>query len=92
MYEKGLKPYLGMTANSVLLKVDADDFTQPLAQRLAGIDTRLADIFNAREAYVKPRDLHPFPLLGLPGWDGNNEIESYYDNTDYFRPGRGKKR
>ena len=91
MYEKGLRPYPGMTANSVLLKVDADYFAQPLEQRLAGIDTRLVAIFNNRDDYVKPRDLHPFPLLGLPGWDKNNERESYYDNSDYFRPGRGRK-
>lgn len=91
MYEKGLRPYLGMTANSVLLKVDAEYFTQPLQQRLAGIDTRLADILNAREEYAKPRDLHPFPLLGLPGWDSNNTSENYYDNTGYFRPGRGRR-
>ena len=64
---------------------------QPLEQRLAGIDTRLAAIFNNRDDYVKPRDLHPFPLLGLPGWDKNNERESYYDNSDYFRPGRARK-
>lgn len=91
MYEKGLRPYLGMTANSVLLKVDEEYFSQPLQQRLAGIDDRLASIFNARNDYVKPRDLNPFPLLGLPGWDRNNESESYYDNTGYFRPGRGRK-
>jgi hypothetical protein len=28
------------------------------------------------------------PLLGVPGWSADNESESYYDNTAYFRPGR----
>lgn len=88
MYEKGLKPYLGMTANSVLLKVDENYFAQPLAQRLRDIDGRLAAILKKGDCYVQPRDLNPFPLLGLPGWDVNNDIESYYDNTNYFRPGR----
>jgi hypothetical protein len=27
-------------------------------------------------------------LLGMPGWDEANGVEAYYDNTDYFRPGR----
>lgn len=90
MYEKGLKPYIGMTANTVLLKVDENYFAQPLAQRLADIDCRLAAIFEKGELYIKPRDLNPFPLLGLPGWDMDNELEAYYDNSNYFRPGRGR--
>jgi len=90
MYEKGLKPYLGMTANTVLLKVEENYFAQPLTERLANIDIQLAAIFEKKERYVKPRDLNPFPLLGLPGWDGDNAIETYYDNADYFRPGRGR--
>jgi hypothetical protein len=92
LYEKGLKPYPGMTANSVLIKVNADYFAQPLQQRLTDIDARLATIFENEERYLKPRDLNPFPLLGLPGWDKANENEDYYDNTDYFRPGRASKR
>ncbi len=91
MYEKGLKPYLGMTANSIMLRVDEDYFGRPLAQRLAGIDARLSAILNDREDYLQPRDLNPFPLLGMPGWDNHNELASYYDNTDYFRPGRGSR-
>ena len=31
-------------------------------------------------------------FLGMPGWDANNGNESYYDNSRYFRPGRGKNR
>jgi hypothetical protein len=27
----------------------------------------------------------------MPGWDPANGEEAYYDNTDYFRPGRGVK-
>lgn len=88
MYEKGLKPYLGMTANTILLKVDENYFAQPLQERLAGIDSQLATLFEKSELYTKPRDLHPFPLLGLPGWDVRNDVEAYYDNIDYFRPCR----
>ena len=55
------------------------------------IDNELAQLFSACEPYKKPKDLSPFPLLGLPGWDKNNELESFYDNVRYFRPGRMKK-
>jgi hypothetical protein len=88
MYEKALAPYLGMTANTILLKVDESYFAGPLAERLAHIDAELAAIFTAGERYTRPRDLQPFPILGMPGWDTANALEGYYDNTSYFRPGR----
>jgi hypothetical protein len=34
------------------------------------------------------RELSPLPVLGVPGWWGGNEQENFYENTDYFRPGR----
>ena len=37
---------------------------------------------------VGPRELQPLPVLGVPGWWPDNEAEGFYDNRDYFRPGR----
>lgn len=88
MYEKGLTPYLGMTANTILLEVGADFFDRNMGERLAWVDDKLADIFEQGTQYQKPKDLSPFPILGIPGWDPENENKSYYDNTRYFRPGR----
>ena len=88
MYEKGLSPYVGMTANCILLHVDENVLLQTIQQQLNWIDNELADLFTEGQIYKKPKDLSPFPLLGLPGWDKNNEEESYYDNLNYFRPGR----
>ena len=90
MYEKALSPYLGMTANAILIEADGDYFSLDRAGRLAWIDARLAAIFEQGERYRQPRDLQPFPILGMPGWDPANAAEAYYDNTDYFRPGRGR--
>ena len=90
MYEKGLNPYIGLTANSILLKVDKEFFQQKLEERLDYIDERLAAIFSDGTQYTKPKDLSPFPVLGLPGWDPDNESEAYYDNTGYFRKGRSR--
>lgn len=90
MYEKALSPYLGMTANTVLIEADSVYFSLDRAGRLAWIDARLATIFEQGERYRQPRDLQPFPILGMPGWDPANAEEAYYDNTDYFRPGRGR--
>jgi len=39
-----------------------------------------------------PSDLHPVPLLGVPGWHPDTADESFYDDRDYFRPGRRARR
>jgi len=88
MYEKALAPYLGMTANAILLDVDESHFAKPMPERLAYIDEQLAAIFTAGEYYTRPHDLNPFPILGMPGWHADNSVEAYFDNCNYFRPGR----
>jgi hypothetical protein len=88
LYEKGLMPYLGMTANAILIKCDEAALTQPMPQRLQWLDAQLAGRFETDETLQRPRDLQPFPILGMPGWDENNRQETYYDNRDYFRAGR----
>lgn len=91
LYEKGLSPYIGMTANCILLHVEQDLLQQTNEQQLSFIDIELSQLFSDGKQYKKPKDLSPFPLLGLPGWDKANETESYYDNEAYFRPGRNRK-
>lgn len=91
LYEKGLSPYVGMTANCILLDVSEEVLQQTNREQLNYIDDELAELFSHNEVYKKPKDLSPFPLLGLPGWDISNEHELYYDNVNYFRPGRSKK-
>lgn len=88
VYEKGLMPYVGMTVNTILLEVDPGYLALPLNERLNSIDAQLAEIFREGNRYRQPKDLQPFPILGMPGWDAANGHESYYENTRYFRPGR----
>lgn len=88
LFEKGLSPYIGMTANCILLHVEPGLISASNQTQLAWIDEQLADTFAAGKTYTQPKDLSPFPLLGLPGWDADNQNESYYDNVRYFRPGR----
>ena len=89
MYEKGLNPYVGMTANSILLHVDQAFFAKNLSAQLQQVDESLAEIFTQGERYTKPKSLQPFPILGMPGWAADNAKERYYDNHRYFRSGRG---
>jgi len=91
LYEKGLAPYVGMTANCILFDVDENILKLSNQQQLDWIDSQLARTFKDGTIYTKPKDLRPFPLLGLPGWDNDNAFEQYYENRHYFRPGRGKK-
>ena len=89
MYEKGLKPYIGMTANAILLHVDQSVVDMEMDRQLSWIDEKLAHIFTGGSRYNRPKDLSPFPILGMPGWIAENAFEAFYDNTQYFRPGRG---
>lgn len=89
LYEKGLAPYLGMTANGILLPAAIDFFTWPQAMQLQWVDEQLMQIFD-RGVLTQPQDLAPFPILGLPGYDAANENAEYYANIRYFRLGRSR--
>lgn len=91
MYEKGLAPYLGMTANTILIATDESFFLKGNVHQLQWLDEKLAAVFKAGDVLCKAKDLQPFPILGMPGWDANNSDENYYDNESYFRPGRKGK-
>jgi hypothetical protein len=88
LYEKAWQPYVGMTGQGLLLAVEQEFFSWPLAQRLAHLDNLLADYLAAPEHCRSTRDLSPVPLLGVPGWVADNCSAAYYDNTAYFRLGR----
>lgn len=89
LYEKGLKPYIGMTANAILLNTDQTVIELELDAQLSWLDETLAKIFSEGSRYTKPKDLSPFPILGMPGWMAENGHEAFYDDPWYFRSGRG---
>ncbi len=88
LYEKALQPYVGMTGQGLLLAVVAEFFSWSQPRQLAHLDERLAEYLADPDHCRITRELSPVPLLGIPGWTTDNQSESYYDNTDYFRPGR----
>jgi hypothetical protein len=91
LYEKMLRPYVGLTGQGLLLPVDQEFFTWPMSQQLTHLDEQLARYLSAEDHCRSTRELTPVPLLGVPGWAAENEDGAYYDNTDYFRPGRRGK-
>jgi len=88
LYEKALKPYVGMTGQGLLLDVGSDYFAMPAEQRAAYLDELLAAYLDDPAHCSNTRELTPVPLLGIPDWDECNADPAYYDNTAYFRPGR----
>lgn len=86
--EKALAPYKGITGRGLLFEVAPDFFKLPAAERLATIDRRLALQIADPQALQHTHELAPLPVLGVPGWCADNERPAYYDDRDYFRPGR----
>ncbi len=84
LYEKALRPYVGMTGKGVFFKVEDAFLQKPLTEQLQAIDRWLADFLLHRLS--SNADLSPIPVLGYPGWTEVNACGDYYDNQQYFRP------
>lgn len=85
MFEKALSPYVGMTAHALLVPVSREVISLPSVPQLNSIDELVAAQVSAMST---PQALSPLPLLGVPGWWHANEASGFYDNENYFRPGR----
>lgn len=91
LYEKALRPFIGITGRGILLKTEPGLLARPPGERLAALDSRVAACISESGNLTAPRELAVVPVLGVPGWCPGNEQESYYDNTDYFRPRRSRQ-
>jgi hypothetical protein len=90
LYEKLRRPYIGLTGHGILLEVKQTVIDAPAPIRQHMLDAMLASIVGGHSSLRSPRDLQPVPLLGMPGWGGETQCETFYDNVGYFRPGRVK--
>ena len=91
IYEKALRPFIGITSRGILLKVEPEVFAAPLTEQLAVLDTRIAGHLADASRVTATRELAVVPVLGVPGWCAGNDMESFYDNTDYFRVARSRQ-
>ncbi|MCB1949604.1 DUF3025 domain-containing protein [Nitrosomonas sp.] len=89
LFEKALRPYVGMTGKGVFFQIEEVFLRQPLTEQLRMIDRWLADFIMRR--LTCNADMSPIPVLGYPGWTKDNVAEDYYDNRQYFRPFGSKK-
>ena len=89
LYEKALTPYIGMTGHGLILTADQEILDLSQEELVLYCDEQVAKKFTRdHRAITSPKDLCPFPLLGMPGWHPDNHQESFYDNTQYFRAKR----
>jgi hypothetical protein len=86
--EKALTPYRGMTGHALLLDVDAESLALEMPELISRVDQRLEALVADPHSMQTTRQLSPLPVLGFPGWCRENEVADYYDDTQYFRPGR----
>jgi hypothetical protein len=92
VYEKLLFPYVGLTGYAVLFELDQAEIEAPPAAQVHALDSRLANALRDNTSLMSPQGLHPVPLLGLPGWHPDAARENFYEDHDYFRPGRKARR
>jgi len=90
LYEKALRPFLGVTGRGILLDVEPEWLAGPPGRTLRELDSRLGATVSDSRNLVSTRDLAVVPILGVPGWHQDNEREGFYDDRDYFRPGRDR--
>ena len=86
LFEKALDPFLGIVAKTVFIPVDDLFAMLPPEAQVARVDALLAAHFAHRPRFATPRTMAPLPVLGIPGWHPGTDSESFYDDTDHFRP------
>lgn len=87
MLEKYLSPYKSMTANALLIQVDANISAIPRDKLLTMLDSALADKVLNHKVLNHPRSLTPIPLTGVPGWVFSEpQTDEFYADPSVFRP------
>lgn len=88
LLEKLVHPRKAITAHVLVLPADAlnsphnPGHGQPMS--VAAWDGLLAQTLRAHHLQTKP--YAPLPVLGVPGWWGDNANASFYDDATVFRP------
>ena len=89
LYEQLLEPHLGTTGRALLIQAPPAQLENLDA---TAVDQLIVDHLSGPLSPTRPRDLSPFPILGLPGWYPQNCHEGFFQqHPEYFRPGRRRR-
>lgn len=92
IYEMATVPFIGLTAKALFIAVPEGFCHWSLTDAYSLVDGILHQQIANESLLLDNKQLTPLPLLGVPGWYNDNEIASFYHNTDYFRPQRSTMR
>lgn len=86
-YEMLTNPFVGLTGKWLHVDASAELTSLPLSSQYRLLDQKVTQLLQ-QGALADNSKLKPLPLLGVPGWHQLSEDDSFYANTDYFRPKR----
>ncbi|WP_440055945.1 DUF3025 domain-containing protein [Pseudoalteromonas sp. T1lg65] len=88
-YEMLTRPFIGLTAKVVCVVVGDAFMQNSLEKQYQELDSKLVTLIK-NGLLDDNTQMSPLPLLGIPGWYEGVQDDSFYSNTDYFRPKRRK--
>ncbi|MGY0561959.1 MAG: DUF3025 domain-containing protein [Paraglaciecola chathamensis] len=87
-YEMLLNPFIGLTGKWLAVSVKSGFAKRSVLEQNAEIDAGLHEMIRDKALFEQTKPLLPIPLLGIPAWCEQNQVEQFYQNRDYFRPKR----
>ncbi|MBE0442192.1 MAG: DUF3025 domain-containing protein [Psychrobacter sp.] len=93
LLEQLIHPRKPLCAHSIVIHVSQAFFALSLAERMSRLDNKVAEYMNTLLSNddVKPQQLAPLPILGVPHFWSDNIDPRFYDDNYVFRSGRRKK-
>jgi hypothetical protein len=79
LMEKLRAPFKAITAHVLVIESESADWRV--------LDSMLCDWLSVRmhQATLTPKVFSPLPVMGIPGWCGENEAAGFYEDTRVFR-------
>lgn len=93
LLEQLIQPRKPLCAHSIVIHVSQEFFILSLAERMSYLDDKVAKYMDTLLSNddVKPRQLAPLPILGVPHFWAENAATAFYDDSYVFRSGRRQK-
>ena len=85
LYEKALQPFVGLTGRCIIVPAVDEFLTKTLSEQIEELDRFIASYVSDANSLASTSNTIPLPLLGVPDWCSENEMEAYYENESYFR-------